>query len=378
MDSRSEMRSQRRAWLASALRGDCPAWAPDLFVAPLALADAAAQEGVVGLLAAALRRSGSTGIPPEERAKLDGAERRERALELLRRAELVRVSDALASAGQPVLVLKGAALAHWLYPEPHLRQRCDVDLLFETVESLEATTPVLAELGYEAAPLAANAIHYERAFTARSPGGHVHVIDAHWRMSNYPVYAERFGFEELFAARRVLPGIATANGLGLVHALIQACVHRVSNLRTGEGDRLIWLYDLELLVQRFADDDWAQLLQIVRDRQLGGACHAALQAAQRWLHTRLPAEVATSLAECARGEEFQADQAHRRDYYEWQVLGTLPWWSRPGYFLKRVFPSAAYMRQVYNLCNSMQLPAAYARRLGECIGIAFRAVRSHR
>jgi len=49
---------------------------------------------------------------------------------MARVVELREVLAALAGAGLPVLLLKGAALAYTLYPEPHLRDRSDTDLLF--------------------------------------------------------------------------------------------------------------------------------------------------------------------------------------------------------------------------------------------------------
>ena len=50
------------------------------------------------------------------------------------RAETTRLLAALHAAGLRVLVLKGVALASWLYPAAHLRDCGDLDLLLAEVE----------------------------------------------------------------------------------------------------------------------------------------------------------------------------------------------------------------------------------------------------
>ena len=68
---------------------------------------------------------------------------------MVRAAELRAVLEALARQGLPVLLLKGAALAYTLYPEPHLRNRCDADLLLPSRDEAECAGRVLQTLGYQ-------------------------------------------------------------------------------------------------------------------------------------------------------------------------------------------------------------------------------------
>ena len=58
---------------------------------------------------------------------------------------------ALDERGVQALLVKGAALAYSLYPEPWLRPRVDTDILVAH-ESLGAADRVLRGLGYHAAP----------------------------------------------------------------------------------------------------------------------------------------------------------------------------------------------------------------------------------
>ena len=135
-----------RAWLATLLRDAEPGAMPD----ESALLEAARVEGVLALCQYHLRRSPAWAQYPETlRAALTRHAYQEAAVEMLRAAELRAVLAALAQQDLPVLLLKGAALAYTLYPEPHLRSRCDTDLLLPSREDAERAGRVLQPLGYQ-------------------------------------------------------------------------------------------------------------------------------------------------------------------------------------------------------------------------------------
>ena len=80
------------------------------------------------------------------------AERGPRALnDLVRRVVLKEVLGCLAGAGIPVMPLKGALLAYWVYDDPSERRVSDVDLLVPE-KSFEAAIAKLAGQGYHAEP----------------------------------------------------------------------------------------------------------------------------------------------------------------------------------------------------------------------------------
>ena len=111
-----------RFWLAALLCGEVPI-APAL--AESILLDAARAEGVLALCHNRLRQSPAwTQYPATLRAALTRYAYQDVAVEMARAKELRDVLDALARQSLPVLLLKGAALAYTLYPEPYLRDRC--------------------------------------------------------------------------------------------------------------------------------------------------------------------------------------------------------------------------------------------------------------
>ena len=62
-----------------------------------------------------------------------------------------------------------------------------------------------------------------------------------------------------------------ARGLAPVHALLHACLHRANNLQFGDGNRLRWLYDLKLFVQRLDAEQWQQLVRLAQALDTGPA-----------------------------------------------------------------------------------------------------------
>lgn len=281
--------------------------------------------------------------------------------ELARQMAEQRVVDALRTAGVLCLVLKGAALARWLYTDPYLRPRCDFDLLFRDEGAVDRAQAVLAKLGYAWDGTLDLGPAYERTLLRPANSGS-HQVDAHWRMANHPAFADAFGFDELLRQGQPVPGIAGAIGLGAVHALIHACVHRVANMLFHVENRLIWLYDIDLLAQRLSAQEWSSLTRLAVERGVAGACIDAFDACRDLLGTQAPPTVRTALEDAAATESLQVRTAGQRRILEIQVLRTMPWWQWPQHAFAKLLPSFAYMRQRYGITHRSQLPLAYVRR----------------
>lgn len=368
MDKDSTVSRAPRDWLAAALRGDAPAWSEPSQAACDALFACAETEGVTALVHAL----GATRMLPAAAAqRFADVERGRIATELLERTELVRVLRALAAAQVPNLLLKGAALAYSVYPAPHLRPRCDVDLLFPDQATLARARAALAPLGYVASQVPATSlISYETGLHRTTAGGYGFHLDAHWKLANQPAFADALGWQQLDAATIALPALdATARGLSSLHALLHGCMHRLSHLpwdtdSGGHGDRLIWLYDFHLLVQRLDADDFEALVRIASERGLAGACRDGLDEAQRAFATPLPVGLLDALAQAARRESFDVTRARRRWYHEWSNLRAMPARQRLAFVREKLFPTVAYMREQYVVTGPASLAWAYLRRLG--------------
>lgn len=366
-----------RAWLAAVMRGAEPGAMPP---GEAGLLEAARAEGVLALCHHRLRRSPAwTQYPETLREALTRHARQAVAVELMRTAELRKVLAALAQAGLPVLLLKGAALAYTLYPEPHLRERCDTDLLLPSREEAERAWRVLQTLGYQRPnAVSGDLITHELGCYKTGPGGLTHALDIHWRLNNAMLLSERLTFAELAAAAVSIPALGLhAHGLGLVHALLLACMHRVAHLPAGNADRLIWLYDIHLLAQCLSDAQWQEWMTLAEERGVCGPCLDGLRTAQLAFEMVLPADIQHRLKAGADREGwFDPRLARKRWRLEWLNFRALPSTAaRLRWLGQYLFPDADYIRRKYGLRHSLWVPWFYGVRIVQ--GVARRIRQGH-
>jgi hypothetical protein len=189
------------------------------------------------------------------------------------------ILSAYDAAGIPVLVLKGAALAHIVYPDISLRPMSDLDLLVPASEAHRAQQ-ILAELGFEVPPLSDSMLH------------HRHLVEVTKYVEGTPVTAEIHHklssdyFDSAFSyiraailgrrakqgqSQTTLDGVTgppysftmgslTAQTLGHEDALGHLCQHLVSHVNAWDFGRLIWMADIVSLAERFvAEIDWERV-----------------------------------------------------------------------------------------------------------------------
>lgn len=326
-----------------------------------AVMDTARSEGIGPLLAERLRVL--PGVPPRLSAELKHHRIQVESLELLREPRLRQLLGALAAAGIDAVLMKGAALAYWLYASPGLRPRTDTDMLIREAD-IAGVRAVLEDLGYElSAGDAGSALNYQ--FIASRPlgNGQFDVVDVHWRISNRLEFARLFDFEELNARAIPLPEIGpSAIGLGLADSLLLACLHRVGHLNEGEPERLIWLYDVHLLVEALGETSAPDFVTLMEAKRLTAICDAGIARAAACFGTRIP----TSVAEALRMR--QADEPSRRLLGAgpirtlWLQCLAQPDWRHRWFFLRELaFPPHNHMRRKYPRVRS-PLWWLYARR----------------
>ena len=321
-----------------------PAWLPD----PAAVVSTALREGVVVLVNERL----TAPLVVNERiaayqAAFAEAARQQTVQALWLRVEATRLLNALDEAGVRVLVLKGVALAHWLYPASHLRQCGDMDLLLASVEEAEKAVEVLTsqgyDQGYEQGPHS-----YERVRKPSSSSRFALELDLHWRLLNAPVFARALQFEALWARSIVIPALGIrARGLGPGHALLHAAMNRAVNLYSGEGDPLKGLYDIGLLVQSMTQPDWDEVLDTASLRSLCGVLWSALASAQIQLRVPVSLLVMQRLQAQSKVEDIDASRLSEWGYMQRRNLAALPWRQRGSWLWGRLLPPRNYMRSLH-------------------------------
>ena len=329
--------------------------------------------GLAPLLCSRLRQScpedaalGGRLFPPRELADAT-------AVEMLRAAELERVLDGIVRAGLEALVLKGAALAHCVYPSAALRPRLDTDLLIRESHR-EPVERVLADLGYEKlAGISGRLVSYQHGFERRDRFGIEHALDVHWRISNTQAFSRALDYATLAARSAPVPALGKhARTLAPPDALLLACMHRVHHLHQPYSvgalsmrgvDRLIWIHDIHLLVEAMTSAELRAFARQVEQSRMTAVCRDGVTQAMRCFGTRVPDELLVALRHPAADDDSQRHLRRGRLRHLANELRSLPRLrDRTRLLAEHLFPSADYMLAKYSLGNRAWLPLLYALR----------------
>lgn len=342
-----------RTWLAQVVDGASPTWPFEGGGIAAKLVEAADEEGVVVMVNWQLRQSAARGdkmeVPSGVREAFASAARSAALVSMILQAETATVLRSMASARTPGLLLKGTALAHWAYQEPHWRACNDVDVLLPSREAAEAVAADLERHGYERLKTSGELVAYELMCRRLVTDKLKAEIDIHWALSNSALFADVFSFDELMAESIPVPALGpNARALGPVHACFHACVHRVRNLSNGVPDRLKWLYDIVKIVEPFDASNWNRLVALAERKRFAGVVLGGLEAATSAFGRPVPQDVVTALR-CAQG----SDALDASRLTDWRYMQRMTFMSLPTFGLRirwiwqRVFPSRAYMNYLY-------------------------------
>lgn len=284
----------------------------------------------------------------------------------LRDRELRRILDVLGSAGVSCLIIKGAALAHTLYGQPHTRRRSDADLLVR-VDDADRVTALLEAHGYaRAAEISGDYATSQMHFDRPDCPDHRYALDIHWRIVNAHAFADAIAFDELEASRLPVPGLgANAWTLCTPHALALACMHCVAH--HPNSDDLLWLWDVHLLASAMRDAESAVFVDLASRSAARAVCAYMLTAA----HARVRTPAAEPLIASVRPRAGDAVEATARflggrlsqaDILR-SDLASLGWRHGLSLLREHLFPPATYMRSLYDRWPAVLLPAAYLHRI---------------
>lgn len=296
-----------------------------------------------------------------------------------------RVLAALAPAVEPVVLLKGGALAPMLYPSLALRPMSDVDILVRP-EQLAQAVRRLEALGYgESAPAMG---------TAESPVTGYHVR----RTCQSPVPLTVEVHQSVAAATdganmawfwTQLEPMALCGSDGAVRAchmlsptanLLHLSAHLM--LHHGEAQAaLVQFYDLHLLVDRWGERvNWQEAVCHADEMEWTPALWAAMQGCADRLGTRWPEGSLAALTRRASVrtahmvQERAQPQATTLAALVWLALKSLSWPARAQWLGELVFPRPAYVRWRYRPNPAWLWPLCYFVRWGRGLCHAWRTL----
>lgn len=351
-------------WLASLLGGTVSGDALLSHVAPDVLFAAASAHDIVGLVAD--RLLGRCDVPEALASRLRAAIRREITVDLLREAELRRLTAAFDAADIDALLIKGSHLAYSHYPRSDLRARLDTDVLIPVACRDRVHDLLTREHGYAASEKVSGDLTItQKSYAKHEAGAEVHAVDIHWRVTSPQVFAHVLTYDELARDAVPLPRLGPhARGLSDVHALLLACVHRVAH--HADSGMMKWLYDIHLLVPALSGAQWREFLDLARARGVLAVCQHSLDRAAAAFGTVLPGTV-----DAARGNEpvrAERTAAYLVSRSKARVvaddLRALPSWRDKARLLgEHLFPSRAYMQRMYAPSSKAPLVVLYFLRI---------------
>jgi hypothetical protein len=258
--------------------------------------------GMAPLLYVHLKAAGVQ-LPRDVKRTLQGLVLRHREINRVRMRVLRDILSTYDGAGIQALVLKGAALAHLVYPEPGLRPMSDLDILVPGSELWRAQR-LLAESGFDAPLPSSRALPHRHLGGAirRTEGLSIHV-ELHYKLSSdyfdhaisyvrsriSPISGSSTQVKAFY--RRHIPrarppqaeqspsdpastwidGLTvppqpfaladlTAYTLGHEDMLSHLCQHMTSHVNVWDFGRLIWVADIVSFAERFvAQIDWKRI-----------------------------------------------------------------------------------------------------------------------
>ncbi len=210
-------------------------------------------------------------------------------------AQLAEILEVFRAARVTAMVLKGAAMARFLYADPAVRPFTDLDLLVP-FEQIDRAHDVLLRAGYAiygGAPTAADR-RWRHARGYYDPRGYRLPVDLHWRYAGYPLLVP-IDYRTILARGRA----AEIGGVPLVvpsaeDLLVALGVHFQRDLWYGKP-RLRYLRDVTEISQR-AHVDWPRVIQATRDSPaVRTPVYVTLAAASVLLGAAIPQPVVEAL-----------------------------------------------------------------------------------
>jgi len=317
--------------------------------------------------------------PPTVRDALKTKTQSAAVSEVLDRSEITEVLSHLRSRGLRPLLFKGTPLAYSHYTAPHLRPRRDNDLLLPRSDK-PLLLDALAELGYQPElSIPGDVVQPQTLLVRTDEKGMTYAFHVHWKISNAPAFAYRVSYDELEASATPVPQLGPAAiAPNAMFALLIACLHRTAHHYNCK--RLIWLYDIHLIVQRLQPDEFADFSRLAFDKEIAAVCLDGLEVTRGLYGTAISDEALAAFRDglAARPPEstrVYLSSTQSRGLRLWRDLRAAAGPVAALRLLRQhLLPPPSYMLERYRTNRRSLLPVLYTRRLVQGIPKFFRRI----
>jgi hypothetical protein len=274
---------------------------------------------------------------------------------------------ALLTVHEPVL-LKGIVMAYQYYQQPWHRPMTDVDLLIPE-STTEVVKNTLVENGYKlVSSNSGDIVLTQFSCTKRLQNDLTLNFDIHTRLFNRPGMHYLLEYGELRTnARQVNIFEQTALVPCPSHCLLHACLHLMAHHENSR--RLIWLYDIKLILDQFTNEDRVQLLEFTQSRKIAKVVLTAIDAC----NTVFPVHIQDIQASLEQQVKDQAENAHQATdllfkqspaalfLSDWKQIKGIR--NRFKWLKEHLFPKPEYIRQKYGVESGPMLLIFYVWRI---------------
>lgn len=210
--------------------------------------------------------------------------------------ELQKVLHAFNEATIRIMLFKGPALAYSVYPQPQLRTYHDIDALIHP-DDLEHARNVLTRMGYTFyEEYRANVINSKRTgynFTLKREDSWLEVLIELHTAPHESDIGTTFDVAALWANAQAITVLGEPTlTMNPLDSLLYLCWH----YRFHSFSRLLWLYDVVMLVRTYGSElDWAALVKKARQQHLATTLYYCLCWSRDLFGVAIPAQVLSGL-----------------------------------------------------------------------------------
>lgn len=278
---------------------------------------------------------------------------------------------------QPLIMLKGSALALALYEDISLRNMCDTDLLVR-YDSLDPASDKLREAGYNIfyesithlRPVSSTLIE-DKHVSLKKPGAKGQIIELHWKLVNL-YHHEGFDLDSWFF-EQLMPVEDDGkfkNVSGLYMLSHTAClVHQILHVYFCHDiavSGLFHFHETYFMAQKWKDlIDWDELWHVFDELGLGEILFLASDMTEELFGAALPLKVRTVSNQNLFIIKLRSQPLKTSSAKLLYIIRQLPFKEKLQFVFESVFPPPAYMKKRYRDEKPGRLPLLYLQRLSD-------------
>lgn len=279
-------------------------------------------------------------------------------------ASAINTLRALHENGIDVLVLKGFSLAYQLYTTPTERPKTDIDILIHAPDQAKLQT-VFEDLGFHnPRGWQPKTIINQFSMKKRLSKGLNVYFDVHLKISNDKRIEQIMTYQELLTCTntKAIEGVLLIDRpFALIHAVLHLLHHRAA----GDLVKLIWHYDIYLLINTFCAAETEKLLILTDQKKLNKVLLYCIGLTQEYFDSEQIRALTLKLAATNLDDHYDYLTLNQNGFKgSWgQIKATKGILKKMDFIRETLFPPAAEIHIKYGTNSQTPLAYLYLKRI---------------